>query len=119
MVSGQGLVTRGFTANTIVVRGLTSSAGTVVSPPVLPRFVSGRRSREVEKQVFTMLVSARLIKVNDERIENVYGSASTKYVEETLTTKPRILITNVQTTIIETTRRIFIEVKNIISGRRK
>ena len=117
MSCSQGLVTRGFnSSSTIVTRGMGTCQTVVHVSPFTGTFLRGGTRRDVDRQIITVLATAKLVRVNDKRY-NITGRDTKSYMKNE--PRPRIVISSIRMRVIEATTKILIELKSIFWGRRK
>lgn len=107
-----GLITRGLTAGTILTRGLgTSSASTPIQRAVT---AARRLIRGKSKQLKRIIVSARLLVVNDEEIiRKIQGNDIITFYEDTRYSGPRVIAKWISNGVKNAVNRIVIRASRI------
>lgn len=112
-----GIVTRGFAANTIVTRGY-GKGEPVQRRPVIIEALAGvaRRGRSAyKKQVETVLVAAKLMRVNSIRPDpQIVGTDSTTFTKDDPRVRARSVAKLIGTEVKKTSERIVIRVARIL-----
>jgi hypothetical protein len=106
-----GLVTRGFIADTIITKGL----GECPKTPIQRAVEAARRLiRGKGKQLQKVIVSARLLAINDEEIvKRIQGSEVITFYEEERWSGPRVIAKWISGVVKNTVDRIVITANRI------